>query len=186
MNHVSPHVCSCHRDDRRRQLEVVLFVDALTGVGGWGRGWGTSCRERWRSRPAVWDHAFVCATSKVTDVFGTRASRRRGCRPKGLTDTVMGRGVLICVCVFVCMYSVCIHLCWDAWLILRQNNLQLPPMTAVFSIFFNKCHRVCPLSKFGGVGCPSGDCTGAATKVEFDWPPLVWGGGLLPNPELFH
>lgn len=33
MNHVSPHVCSCHRDDRRRQLEAVLFVDALTGGG---------------------------------------------------------------------------------------------------------------------------------------------------------
>lgn len=163
-----------------RQLETVLFVDALTG-------WETSCRDRWRSSPAVWDHTFVCATSRVTDVFGTRASRRRGCRPKGLTDTVMGRGVLICVCVCLCACTVCVSICVEmfGWSSAKITS-SCPQWRLCFLFFSINVTESVRYLNLGGWGVHQGTVLGLLPKLNLIGRLLSEEGGLLPNPEHFH
>lgn len=165
-----------HRAGRTRQLETVLFVDALTG-------WETNCRDRWRSRPAVWDHMFICATSK--------ASRRRGCRPKGLTDTVMGRGVLICACVCVhvclCACTVCVSISVEmlGWSSARITS-SCPQWRLRFLFFSINVTEYVRYLNLGGRGVHQGTVLGPLPKLNLIGCLLSEEGGLLPNPEHFH
>lgn len=163
---------------------------------------GNSC-VRWQ----VFLHS-----SYVSDVIGARASQQPwgqgGGQIDGLTDTAEGAENLcmqggvnpwvhVCVCdvreraraLVHVKSSVVLH--WDAQLILCQNNLQLPDACTVFSFFsINVSELVCYLNMGDWTlchtrGCPSGDCKGAQTKTKFDWPALVRGGGLWPNPDHF-